>query len=162
MKGFKPTGYGPRNGFDFPASFGFTGSTGTTTNVRPHVRRYASGGAVRAGKMKTEHPGTPGHATVQRTRPSTALDQAAGGRTPLRPGFKRGGRADGGKVVRTRLPDGTPSFRRKQSLLEDLKESVRSAAQLASPAPLKHRSRKIESHTNYAAGGYAGGGLKKK
>lgn len=223
MKGFKDTGNGPRSGFHFPQSFGFSGSTGTVSNVRAHVRRYAKGGAVKS-QMTTEHPGTPGHATVQRTKPSTALDQEAGGRTPLRPGFARGGKAgggpisenedrarrnflthernrdafrraktpkeraeiqqthdmafgapnhtlslgrsrtrrvakaDGGKVVRKQLPDGTPSFRRKQSLLDDLKESVRSAAKLASPSALKHRARTIDARTNFAAGGYAGGG----
>ena len=43
------------------------------------VTRYAKGGSV-------------GHATVQRSKPTTELDKVAGGKTPLRPGFKKGGK----------------------------------------------------------------------
>jgi len=103
MKGFKPTGHGPSSGFKFPTRMGFTGSTGAYTNVSPYVRRkgYANGGFVRQDnpRMKSDEIGDQGSALVRRARSSNALDQESGGKTPLRPGFKRGGKlrkANGG------------------------------------------------------------------
>lgn len=97
MKGFRPTGYGPSAGFKFPSKMGFTGSTGAYTNVSPYVRRkgFAAGGFVRQDnpRMKCEVVGDQGSALVRRARPSTAEDQESGGKSPLRPGFKKGGRA---------------------------------------------------------------------
>jgi hypothetical protein len=107
MKGFKPVGPGPSVGFRFPASMGFTGSTGSLTNVSPHVRRkaFANGGFVRQDnpRMTRAVVGDSGSALVRRSTPTTQLDQESGGRSPLRPGFKRGGnarvkKADGGDV----------------------------------------------------------------
>jgi hypothetical protein len=86
MKGFKPTGFGPSAGFKFPSSMGFTGSTGSVTNVSPHVRRFAKGGYVR------KEVGDPGSAMVRRAKPSTEADREYGGKTPLAPGFAKGGR----------------------------------------------------------------------
>ena len=98
MKGFKPTGYGPSAGFKFPVSMGFTGSTGGITNVSPYVRRkgYANGGFVREDnpRMKTEVIGDQGSALVRRRKATTAEDQEAGGKSPLRAGYRTGGRVE--------------------------------------------------------------------
>jgi hypothetical protein len=85
MKGFKPTGFGPSAGFKYPSSMGFTGSTGTVMNVSPHVRRFAKGGYV------SKEVGDPGSSMVRRAKPSTEADRESGGKSPLRPGFQRGG-----------------------------------------------------------------------
>jgi hypothetical protein len=105
MKGFRPTGYGPSAGFKFPTKMGFTGSTGAYTNVSPYVRRkgFANGGFVRQDnpRMKVDSIGDQGSALVRRARSSNALDQESGGKSPLRPGYKKGGRmkkADGGSI----------------------------------------------------------------
>jgi hypothetical protein len=86
MKGFKPTGYGPSAGFKYPARMGFTGSTGTVTNVSAHVRRFAKGGYV------SKTVGDSGSSMVRRAKPSTEADRESGGKSPLRPGFAGGGR----------------------------------------------------------------------
>jgi len=91
MKGFKPSGYGPSAGFKFPASYGFTGSTGAYTNVQPYVRMKPR--AFKDGGYVSEKVGDAGHALVQRDRPYTNEDQQSGGKTPLRRGFKKGGKA---------------------------------------------------------------------
>lgn len=99
MKGFKPTGYGPSAGFKFPASYGFTGSTGAYTNVQPYVRMKPR--AFKDGGYVSKTVGDAGHALVQRDRPTTNEDQQSGGKSPLRRGFKKGGRmkkANGGAV----------------------------------------------------------------
>lgn len=93
MKGFKPTGYGPTAGFKFPASMGFTGSTGAYTNVQPYVRRTPR--AFKDGGYVSETVGDQGHALVQRSRPYTNEDQQSGGKSPLRRGFKKGGKVPG-------------------------------------------------------------------
>jgi hypothetical protein len=89
MKGFKPTGFGPSAGFKYPSSMGFTGSTGTVMNVSPHVRRFAKGGYV------SKEVGDPGSSMVRRAKPSTEADRESGGKSPLRPGFQRGGMTSG-------------------------------------------------------------------
>lgn len=113
MNGFKPTGFGPKAGFHFSPKMGFTGSTGSVTHVSPYVRRkgFASGGFVRedSPRMTTENVGDTGSALVRRARPFSEQEREAGGRSPLRPGFKNGGRlaktlkkmhkAGGGKVM---------------------------------------------------------------
>lgn len=88
MKGFKPTGFGPSAGFKYPSSMGFTGSTGSVTNVSPHTRRigFAKGGYV------SKTVGDPGSSMVRRAKPSTEADRESGGKSPLRPGFASGGR----------------------------------------------------------------------
>lgn len=93
MKGFKPSGYGPASGFKFPASMGFTGSTGAYTNVQPYVRRAAR--AFKDGGYVSQTVGDQGHALVQRSRPYTNEDQESGGKSPLRRGFKKGGKVPG-------------------------------------------------------------------
>ncbi len=111
MKGFKPTGFGPSAGFKYPSSMGFTGSTGTVTNVSPYVRRkgFADGGFVRQDnpRMKEESVGDQGSALIRRARSTNNLDQESGGKTPVRPGYRKGGRskkmckAAGGEVKRS-------------------------------------------------------------
>lgn len=95
MKGFRSTGYGPSAGFKFPARMGFTGSTGAYTNVAPHTRRkaFAGGGFVRQDtpRMTEEMVGDTGSAMVRRGRPFSDQEAEAGGRNPLRRGFKDGG-----------------------------------------------------------------------
>lgn len=171
---------GPRyvTDFEFPESAGFTGSRNDRVNVRPHVRGYAKGGAVRkqaGGPVKSDESKTPksqdtsrtaappskkdtvqidpkgstvdtlknqrerqmkelglrrggavggntgtlgklgkgsggakfakggrryaeggevlGHSAVQRSLPTTTADDENGGRSELRPGFRKGGKA---------------------------------------------------------------------
>lgn len=103
MKGFTPMKNGRTEGFQFPRNFGFTGSSGKVTVVDGYTRRkFADGGAVRKeGRMTVTKLGDVGHATVPRGKPTTAEDQASGGRGPLRAGYKKGGRmhkATGGEV----------------------------------------------------------------
>jgi hypothetical protein len=97
MKGFKPTGYGPSAGFKFPSSFGFTGSTGAYTNVQPYVRRkaFADGGFVRQDnpRMKEDSIGDQGNSMARRAKSYCNVDQESGGKSPLRPGYKKGGMA---------------------------------------------------------------------
>jgi hypothetical protein len=97
MKGFKPTGYGPSPGFKFPAKMGFTGSTGAYTNVQPYVRRkaFADGGFVRQDmpRMKVDSIGDQGSGMVRRAKSYCNVDQESGGKSPLRPGYKKGGMA---------------------------------------------------------------------
>ncbi len=93
MNDFKSTGKKMTMGHGFPSDFGFTASSGTVSPVKPYTRkapiRRAEGGSV-------------GHALTQRDQPISVLDEESGGKTPLRPGFKRGGkpirRAVGGPV----------------------------------------------------------------
>jgi hypothetical protein len=121
MKGFKRVGSGQSAGFKFPASMGFTGSTGRVTNVSPHVRRkgFASGGFVRQdNRMKCDVVGDQGSALVRRARPSTAEDQDSGGKTPLRPGYGKGGRAVkrafGGGVMSRGMRDAVERAKQQQ------------------------------------------------
>lgn len=78
MKGFKNTKTGPIYVGSFP-----TGATPKFGDTMP--QRFAAGGLV------------------SRTESSNALDEESGGKTPLRPGYNRGGKAkrkyaEGGKV----------------------------------------------------------------
>jgi hypothetical protein len=94
MKGFKPMGRGMSHGFKYPTNMGFSGSTGTVTSVAGYTRKkFATGGFVRQDnpREKVTSGIDPGRATVSRARPSNNLDQEAGGRSPLRPGYERGG-----------------------------------------------------------------------
>ena len=146
--------------FEFPKSFGFTGSAtdSRTTMVKSYERakpRFAEGGQVKDPPPKTPPPKDPpknppkesaptrslidimrgktrreqeaalglkkggrpmkkakggpvvtkgkepGHALQQRDEPSNDMDQESGGRSPLRPGFKKGGKpykAKGGRI----------------------------------------------------------------
>lgn len=147
---------GPKYGeFQFPKSFGFTGSAtdSLTTPVKAYERakpRFAEGGTVKkdpppktpppktppaepkvegrmsvfdalSGKKRKEREAElglkkggkvmkkatggavkgPGHALQQRSDPTNDVDQESGGRSPLRPGFKKGGmkKAMGGPVT---------------------------------------------------------------
>lgn len=56
--------------------------------------KYAKGGPVYDNKIST------GHALQQRSEPTSVLDRESGGKTSLRPGFKKGGmkKAMGGPV----------------------------------------------------------------
>ena len=80
---------GPKSGHSFPASFGFSGSCG-----KQIVKGYQRGGKVTTMPSKK----------TSQAAPSKPLVPPAGGRlpkgalnnkSPLMPGFKRGGRAKG-------------------------------------------------------------------
>jgi hypothetical protein len=162
MKGFTPTGRGPKMGHSFDSSFGFTGSSGTVRPVKPHMRsapkpmQKAEGGDVKklagadkdssllsgakkklqgrqaqldeairkaegyadGGKVSSRKSAD--SATIGREEASNQLDEETGGKTPLRPGFKRGGpmkKATGGPVAAAKggkIPKGSVgSFNRK-------------------------------------------------
>lgn len=166
MKGFKPTGYGPSAGFKFPASFGFTGSTGAYTNVSPYVRQKPR--AFRDGGYVSEKAADPGHALVQRNRPYTNEDQQSGGRSPLRRGFKDGGKnwikgaikhpgalhkslgvPEGQKIPAKKLAKAAhsdnPTMRRRANLAKTLKKMHKAnggAVMSASPLSTLSRMRK--------------------
>jgi hypothetical protein len=93
MKGFKPMKNGRSSTFQFPKSFGFSGSTGKVTHVNGYARsKFAKGGAVkREGRMTVTKLGDVGHAGVPRGKPTTSEDQELGGRSTLRAGYKKGG-----------------------------------------------------------------------
>lgn len=85
MKGFKNSTK-TRSGHSFPTNKGFSGSSGKVREVKSYTRkspmRKAEGGAVTA----------PGNALTQRSAPQpSVLDAVSGGKSPLRPGFSRGG-----------------------------------------------------------------------
>lgn len=86
IKGFKCTGNGPKAGHSFKATSGFTGSTGGTRQVRGYTQsvpkaRFAEGGRVDSS-------------VILRDKPVTQFDREHGGKTPLAPGFKKGGWID--------------------------------------------------------------------
>lgn len=95
MKGFTPTAkhLGKMSGHQFPPKFGFSGSTGAVKTVKPYTRSVP---------IKKAEGGSVDSATIKRSEPSNQLDAETGGKSPLRPGFKRGGRmrkANGGQVA---------------------------------------------------------------
>lgn len=140
IKGFRPTGYGPKSGFSFSSSQGFTGSTGQVTNVSGYARRkgYAKGGFVKEGyQPKVERVGDSGHATVHRNKPTTSLDQESGGRSPLRPGFKKGGKAHmfGGGALRTAI--GAAAARARPPAAAGMKPPDRAQVAPAVGAPMR-------------------------
>jgi hypothetical protein len=53
---------------------------------------FAKGGHVKKPSMTTSAM-KGGNATVQRDKPTTVEDRVAGGKTPLRSGYKKGGKA---------------------------------------------------------------------
>lgn len=181
MKGFKPTGYGPREGFHFPASHGFTGSTGNVTNVSPYTRRlakphikpqaFAEGGYVRQTGSLDE-----GSSMVRRARSYNNADQESGGKTPLRPGYKKGGstkkkvmkKADGGHVAQGSSNKGfIESLKKVPGLLKDALMSPKLASD--PEKIISGRQRQIDravdemsgennsGKSNYARGGLAAG-----
>lgn len=80
MKGFKSMG----KSFGFPTSAD-TGHSGGSTLVRSYVRakpmpKFAKGGVV-------------GNSAVQRSKPVTEFDSQHGGKGPLAPGYRKGGKA---------------------------------------------------------------------
>lgn len=103
MKGFKPTGNGPKNGHSFSSKAGFSGSTGRQQEIRSYSRsvpkrhKFAEGGVVKVAD--------PSSSVVRRDRPVTAFDAEHGGKSPLAPGYRKGGMAkkkdcyaEGGRV----------------------------------------------------------------
>jgi hypothetical protein len=87
--GHKHTGRGPKQGFSFPSKAGFSGSTGRTEEIRSYTRhvpkrKFADGGVVKVPD--------PGSSVEQRTKPVTEFDAQHGGKGPLRPGYKEGGK----------------------------------------------------------------------
>lgn len=94
MKGFKHTGRGPKSGFSFPSKAGFTHSGTNKQNVKGYTRvapkkKFATGGMVTAPMSSSSS------ALTRRTKPVTGFDKEAGGKGPLRPGFKAGGMIKG-------------------------------------------------------------------
>lgn len=97
MKGFKSTGLGPKMGHSFSSKAGFTHSGTKKQNVRGYTRNspkkaYANGGMVTAPMSSSSS------ALTRRAKPVTGFDKEAGGKGPLRPGFKAGGMIKGGKA----------------------------------------------------------------
>lgn len=102
--GFKKTGKGPKYGsFSFPSGAGFTHSGTSKQNVKGYTRsapkrKFATGGMVTAPMSSSSS------ALTRRDKPVTGFDKEAGGKSPLRPGFNKGGKAcyaEGGKVATT-------------------------------------------------------------
>lgn len=94
MKGFKHTGRGPKSGHSFSPKAGFTHSGTSKQNVKGYTRNvpkraFASGGMVTAPQASSSS------ALTRRTKPVTGFDKEAGGKSPLRPGFKAGGMIKG-------------------------------------------------------------------
>lgn len=87
MKDFKQ-GKKIQSGHDFPSDFGFSGSTGAVTQVSPYTRanplKLAKGGKVESMPD--------GNAATLRNEPANQMDAETGGKSPLRPGFSKGGR----------------------------------------------------------------------
>lgn len=99
IKGFKHTGRGPTYG-------AHKAPTGKAVG-KPMC--FAEGGMVPRMKTMTDEAMMQTNATEQRDKPLTDLDRVSGGKSPLRPGFKKGGpikgkmptrlmKAEGGKV----------------------------------------------------------------
>lgn len=90
MRGSAPPSFGtmPDNDVDDMPGMG----SGMAMKRGGRAKRYAAGGKVS------------GNALTQRSNPTSQLDAESGGKTPLRPGFKRGGmkKALGGPVRASR------------------------------------------------------------
>lgn len=82
MKGFKNSTK-MKSGHAFPADKGFTGSTGKVKVI---------GGYTRAAPVRKATGGRVDSSMTNRSSPVTQADVEGGGKTPLRPGFARGGR----------------------------------------------------------------------
>jgi hypothetical protein len=186
MKGFKPMGRGMSQGFRYPASMGFTGSTGGVQQVSGYTRKYATGGFVRQDNPREKVKGgmDPGRATVSRSRPSTNLDQEAGGRSALRPGYRRGGKvavAQGAlagikKALSTRgvdprnthaaLPAASTGAGRKASRTAAVKRAMKGAAANPGVNPRDShgaQAKKFEQNAQRRGRDFrSGGGVKKK
>ena len=97
MKGFKHTGNGPKSGHHFSSKSGFSHSGTRKQDVRGYTRntpkpKFAEGGSV-ARRANSD--------LTSRSQPVSQFDKDHGGKTPLRPGFNKGGKAcyaEGGKV----------------------------------------------------------------
>lgn len=111
MKGFKHTGKGPKYGsFSFSSKAGFTGSTGKQQEVRGYVRSIPKKKFSHGGPVTT--PMASGDSSViKRTKPVTSFDAEHGGKSPLRPGFNKGGEAcmaSGGRTMGMRPRNAGP------------------------------------------------------
>jgi hypothetical protein len=183
MKGFKPMGRGMSSGFKFPSGMGFTGSTGAVTNVSGYTRKkFAAGGFVRQDnpREKVESGIDPGRATVSRARPSSNLDQQAGGRSPLRPGYREGGKAtvarkavSGLRGVLRRgvdprnthaaLPPTSYAAGRRKSVTTAASRAMKNAAADPGVNPRdSHATQAAKFEANAKRRGYGGGGGVKK
>lgn len=105
MKGFK-------NSTKMVSGHNFaTGGTVNRFATGGIINRFAGGGEV--GGLDANRPDMSGHAQVQREIPSTEELASGGGRTPLNPGYKSGGKAEkhfhvhhhyhGGKVSKSKM-----------------------------------------------------------
>lgn len=190
MKGFKPTGRGMSSGFKYPSQMGFTGSTGGVMNVSGYTRRkFADGGFVRQDTPRMETGSLDeGSALIRRARSSTNLDEVSGGKTPIRPGYKKGGKimmkkkmkkADGGYLPRGSNAKGfwasvadVPKLAR-ELMRTGATKSVGMVKDKGTGAEISGRQKQIDDYvddaqtgnktaSNYARGGRmkrAGGGL---
>ena len=126
MKGFRNTTK-IRSGFSFPAKAGFTSSTGKVQNIS-----YTRKTPHRKPLMKAEGGRVNDSALIGRSEPDSALNQESGGKTPLRPGFTRGGMA--AKYAKGgRIPDHKVAAR-------EAKMAV--SKHVATPAPKGHKGLK--------------------
>lgn len=112
MKDFKNSTR-TQSGHSFPSEAGFTGSTGMVKMIKPYTRKVPSGPTA-----KFAQGGSVDNATTQRDQPSNELDAEAGGKSPLRPGFKKGGKpvlkkAVGGYAKGGKSPKGYGKFNGK-------------------------------------------------
>lgn len=128
MKSFKSFGRSPKSGHSFPSSFGFTSSSGKVRSISGYTQRVAKihksassvsrmtgegakssgvlkraeGGAVPGRNMDYEASrsliGDQGNSATLRSDPATELDKDYGGTSPLRPGFKKGGKIHKSKM----------------------------------------------------------------
>lgn len=137
MKGFTHTGRGPKAGHDFSKAGAPKGQ-----------KCFAEGGEVSNA--------TPGNSAVLRKESSNQLDVENGGKTPLRPGFNRGGnlgkylhKARGGKIDKKLAP-------------EQRKKVSSSATGKPSPFAKKETGVLHKAIGGYAKGGKSYGGFNSK
>ena len=84
----------------FPTGSGFTGSSGKVAAIKPYTRAVGKRAAPPSPgipPMKQMRPQPAlriaplGHSAVHRAKPITQEDALHGGKSPLLPGFKKGG-----------------------------------------------------------------------
>ena len=86
-------------GHSFPTTSGFTGSSGKVASIKAYTRAVGKRAAppspgVPPMKQMRRGPAIPapmGHALTHRAKPVTQEDALHGGKSPLLPGFKKGG-----------------------------------------------------------------------
>lgn len=166
------------SGHSFPAEAGFTGSTGMVRSIKPYTRKVPT--------VKLAEGGSVGNATTQRSHATNELDEVAGGKTPLRPGFKKGGKnwianaiknkgalhralkvPEGQKIPQAKLEKAesskSPLMRKRAALAETLGALHRAEGGSVAHSDVKADKKLIKSMVKpsvlkRAVGGYAKGG----